>query len=95
MEGNNPDNKVLKKYAQEVQYEKLPPPRFDHTVNLISKINIVIFCGAISTPDYQASYTMTSDLYLYNMAQNFWKKLETSNSYKPPHFSFFSKIFSS
>ena len=28
---------------------------------------------------------MTSDLYLYNMAQNFWKKLETSNSYKPPH----------
>ena len=43
MEGNNSGNKVLKKYAQEVQCEKLPPPRFDHTVNLISKINIVIF----------------------------------------------------
>ena len=26
MEENNPDNKVLKKYAQEVQSEKLPPP---------------------------------------------------------------------
>ena len=85
MEGNNPDNKVLKKYAQEVQSEKLPPPRFGHTVNIISKTSIVIFGGAISTPDNQASYTMTSDLYLYNMAQNFWKKLETSNSYKPPH----------
>ena len=84
MEGNNTDNKVLKKYAQEVQSEKLPPPRFGHTVNLISKTSIVIFGGAISTPDNQASYTMTSDLYLYNMAQNFLKKLETSNSYKPP-----------
>ena len=85
MEGNNSDNKVLKKYAQEVQSEKLPTPYFGHTVNLISKTSIVIFGGAISTPDNQASYTMTSDLYLYNMAQNFWKKLETSNSYKPPH----------
>ena len=54
-------------------------------MNLISKTNIVIFCGAISTKDNQASYTMTSDLYLYNMAQNFLKKLETSNSYKPPN----------
>jgi len=85
MEGNNPDNKVLKKYAQEVQSEKLPPPCFGHTVNLISKTSIVIFVGVISKPDNQASYTITSDLYLYNMAQNFWKKLETSNSYKPPH----------
>ena len=41
--------------------------------------------GAFSTPDNQISYTMTSDLYLYNMTQNFWKKLEISNSYKPPH----------
>ena len=84
MEENNPGNKVLKKYAQEVQCEKLPPPRFDHTVNLISKTSIVIFCRLISKPDNQESYTMTSDLYLYNMAQNFWKKLETSNSYKSP-----------
>ena len=28
---------------------------------------------------------MNSDLYLYNMAQNFWKKLETSISYRSPH----------
>ena len=33
MEGNNSDNKVLKKYTQEVQSEKLPPPLFGHTVN--------------------------------------------------------------
>ena len=85
MEANTPDNKVLKKFAQEVQNEKLPPPRFGHTVNIISKSCIVIFGGAISTPDNQASYTMTSDLYLYNMPQNFWKKLETSTSNKPPH----------
>ena len=85
MEANTPDNKVLKKFAQEVQNEKLPPPRFGHTVNIISKSCIVIFGGAISTPDNQASYTMTSDLYLYNRPQNFWKKLETSTSNKPPH----------
>ena len=71
MDSNNSDNKVLKKYAQEVQNDKLPPPRFGHTVNLISKSSIVIFGGAISTPDNQASYTMTSDLYLYNMTQSF------------------------
>ena len=85
METNVSDNKILKKYAVEVQNDKLPPPRFGHTVNIISKTCIVIFGGAISTPDNQQSYTMTSDLYLYNMPQNFWKKLETPISYKPPH----------
>jgi len=74
MEGNNPDNKVMKKYAQEVQSEKLPPPRFGHIIKLISKTSIVILGGAISTPDNQASYIMTSDLYLYNMVQNFLQK---------------------
>ena len=82
---NSQSNKVLKKYAQEVQSEYIPPPRFGHTVNIISKTRIVIFGGAISTPNNQASYTMTSDLYLYNMAQNVWKKLEPSNNLKPPH----------
>ena len=28
---------------------------------------------------------MKSNLYLYNMTLNFWKKLETWNSYKTPH----------
>ena len=79
------NNKVLKKYAQEVQSDYIPPPRFGHTVNIISKTRIVIFGGAISTPNNQASYTMTSDLYLYNMSQNIWKKLEPANSLKPPH----------
>jgi len=35
MEENNPDNKVLKKYAQEVQSKKLPSPHIGNTVNLI------------------------------------------------------------
>ena len=51
MAENNPNNKVLKKYSQEVQSEKLPLPCFGHTVNLISKTSIVIYGGAISTPD--------------------------------------------
>ena len=69
------NNKVLKKYAQEVQSDYIPPPRFGHTVNIISKTRIVIFGGAISTPNNQA----------YNMSQNIWKKLEPANSLKPPH----------
>ena len=73
MEGNNPDNKILKKSAQEVQSVKLPPPRFGHSVNLISKTSIVIFGGAISTSNNKPSYTMKSNLYLYNMALNYWK----------------------
>ena len=84
-QNSSQNNKVLKKYAQEVQSDVLPPPRFGHTVNIISKTRIVIFGGAISTPNNQASYTMTSDLYLYNMAQNIWKKLDPAASYKPPH----------
>ena len=48
-------NKVLKKYAEEVQSEQIPPPRFGHSVNIISKTRIVIFGGAISTPNSQAS----------------------------------------
>ena len=74
MEGNNPDNKVLEKYAQEVQNEKLPPPLFGHTVNIISNTSIVIFSGAINMPDNQQSYTMTSDLYLY-----IWLKIFEKN----------------
>ena len=52
MEGNNPDNKDLKKYAQEVQSEKLPPPRFDHIVKLISKTSIAILGGAITLDEF-------------------------------------------
>ena len=70
MEENNLNNKVLKKFAQEIQSEKLPPLLFGHIVNLISKTSTVIFSRAISTPDNQANYTMTSDLCLYNMVQN-------------------------
>lgn len=58
MESNISNNKILKKCS------KLPKPRFGHTENIISQAYIIIFDGAINTPDNQSSYTMTSDLYL-------------------------------
>ena len=77
------NEKVLKKYAQIVTSDTLPPPRFGHTVNLISKNTIVVFGGAISTP---GNYTMTADLYIYRIQLNQWKKLETSQvgNFPPP-----------
>lgn len=67
------NEKVLKKYAETINSDTLPSPRFGHTVNLISKTTIVVFGGAIST---QINFTMTADLYLYNIEKNIWKKLE-------------------
>ena len=75
-------DKVLKKYARIVTSDTLPPPRFGHTVNLVSKNTIVVFGGAISTP---GNYTMTSDLYIYRIQLNQWKKLETSQIGNFPH----------
>jgi len=63
----------LKSVAEIVTPTNAPPPRFGHTVNLVSKTTVVVFGGAISSP---GNYTMTADLYLYNMALNSWKKLE-------------------
>lgn len=63
----------LKLYAEVVNPSNAPPPRFGHTVNLVSKTTVVVFGGAISSP---GNYTMTADLYLYNMTLNAWKKLE-------------------
>ncbi|MFM1912848.1 MAG: hypothetical protein RIR51_686 [Bacteroidota bacterium] len=63
----------IKKNAEIVTPSNPPPPRFGHTVNLVSKTTIIIFGGAISSP---GNYTMTADLYLYNMTINSWKKLE-------------------
>lgn len=74
--------KVLKKYAKVITSDTLPPPRFGHTVNLISKNTIVVFGGAISTP---GNYTMTADLYIYRIQLNQWKKLETSQVGNFPH----------
>lgn len=67
------NEKVLKKNAETINSDTLPSPRFGHTVNLISKSTIVVFGGAISTP---INFTMTADLYLYNIEKNVWKKLE-------------------
>lgn len=66
----------LKQYAEVVTPSNAPPARFGHTVNLVSKTTVVVFGGAISSP---GNYTMTADLYLYNMALNSWKKLERMN----------------
>jgi hypothetical protein len=71
MEGKSEN--FLKQYAEVVTPANAPPARFGHTVNLVSKTTVVVFGGAISSP---GNYTMTADLYLYNMVQNAWKKLE-------------------
>lgn len=63
----------LKRYGEILPTYNQPPPRFGHTVNLVSKTTVVIFGGAISSP---GNYTMTADLYLYNMSTNSWKKLD-------------------
>jgi N-acetylneuraminic acid mutarotase len=63
----------LKRYGEVLPAYSQPPPRFGHTVNLVSKTTVVIFGGAISSP---GNYTMTADLYLYNMSTNTWKKLD-------------------
>lgn len=63
----------LKKNADIITSNSSPPARFGHTVNLVSKTTVIVFGGAISSP---GNYTMTADLYLYNMSTNSWKKLE-------------------
>ena len=79
MEKTNSSNIVItienffKSNCEKVTSINFPPPRFGHTVNLVSKTTVVIFGGAISSPN---SYTMTADLYLFNMSLNSWKKLE-------------------
>lgn len=67
------DVNFLKKYGEKVFSNNFPPPRFGHTVNLISQTTVLIFGGAISG---NINYTMTADLYLFNMSLNNWKKLE-------------------
>ena len=84
MENTN-DNKILKAFAEVIRSDSLPPPRFGHTVNLVTKTSIVIFGGAISTPENPNSYTMTADLYMYDIPKNTWKKLEISQATKSPH----------
>ena len=64
----------LNKYGEIQSPLNAPSPRFGHTVNLVSKTTIVIFGGAISSP---GNYTMTADLFLFNMVTNTWKKLES------------------
>jgi protein phosphatase len=68
----------LRTLAEIVTPLNAPPPRFGHTVNLVSKTTVVVFGGAISSP---GNYTMTADLYLYNMALNSWKKLDRKNNF--------------
>jgi len=82
MINNDKNNKVLSKYAEIVKSDSFPNPRFGHTVNLVSKSTVLVFGGAISTP---GNYKMTSDLYLYQIQSNQWKKLETSAIGKTPH----------
>ncbi len=71
MESNNQN--FLNLYGEVQSPSNAPSPRFGHTVNLVSKTTIVIFGGAVSSP---GNYTMTADLFLFNMVTNSWKKLE-------------------
>ena len=48
---NDKNNKVLSKYAEIINSDSFPNPRFGHTVNLVSKSTILIFGGAISTQE--------------------------------------------
>jgi protein phosphatase len=80
----NRDEGFLKKYSEIVTSETTPIARFGHTANLISKNTVVIFGGATSG---NGTFTMTTDLYIYNILTNIWKKLEriiflTNNSYE-------------
>ena len=70
---NSSDINFLKTYGEKVYSNNFPPPRFGHTVNLVSQTTVLVFGGAISGT---ANYTMTADLYLFNMSLNSWKKLE-------------------
>lgn len=73
---NNNGNSFLKQYGEKVSSNNFPPPRFGHTVNLVTQTTVLIFGGAISG---NVNYTMTADLYLFNMALNSWKKLERNS----------------
>lgn len=70
---NQNDVNFLKAYGEKVFSNNFPPPRFGHTVNLVSQTTVLVFGGAISG---SVNYTMTADLYLFNMSLNSWKKLE-------------------
>jgi N-acetylneuraminic acid mutarotase len=79
MESIKSGDNFLKLYGEVITPNNNPPARFGHTVNLVSKTTVVVFGGAISSP---GNYTMTADLYLYNMATNSWKKLERKHTLK-------------
>ena len=75
MESNTPDNKVLKKYAIEVQNDKIPPPRFGHTVNVISKTCIVIF-GGHYYEGKQQGFRYLNDTHFLDVKQSKWIKIK-------------------
>lgn len=77
----NVNTKILQE-AEIVESEGLPHARFGHTVNQISKTSIVVFGGAISSP---GNFTMSAELYLYDIPNNVWKPLIASNSNSVPH----------
>ena len=76
------EEKVLATYAKIMRSDTLPQPRFGHTVNQISKTSIVVFGGAISAP---GNYTMSAELYLYDIPKNHWRLLTSSNPGSVPH----------
>ena len=71
-------NHILDQYAEKMQSSH-PPPRFGHTTNIISRNSIVLFGGAVNYHENPDSYIMTSDLYLFDIYQNIWRKIDSDN----------------
>ena len=66
---------AMEEYAIEINSYNFPPPRFGHTINLLTRKKIVLFGGAVNVNNDKESFVMTSDVYLYDMSQLYWEKL--------------------
>lgn len=87
MENKSYNDIKFENYCEIIKCANMPEQRFGHTVNWISKTGIVIFGGAInsspSSSSNQPSFTMTSDLYIFDMPTGYWKKLVNSGGRGP------------
>lgn len=54
----------------------LPTARFGHTMTYINKGYAILFGGATGDT---GKYSITNDLYLFEIATKIWKKIECKN----------------
>lgn len=55
-------------------FGNVPSPRFGHTCTVLSKNKIVMYGGATGNT---GQFSITDNTYLLEMANKFWKKLES------------------